>query len=237
MPIRAITFDFWYTLFEDDGGDIRRRMRSQALAHVAQVPYDTADTVLEKIYAKFLEIHTAEQRTLTPNDAVRMAETHLETTFSQEDASQLVQTFGDAIVQYPPRPIKAALDAVRLAAQHCPIGLISDTGISPGASLEKILDQHAFTPHFTTLTFSDHLGVSKPQAAMFQHTAKVLGVSPNEILHLGDLEPTDIAGIQNLGGQGGLFTGSNPRYQDTTQADYIFPCWQDFIDQLPKLLP
>ena len=144
-------------------------------------------------------------------------------------------SIGAIILEYPPVPIEGAMEAVRAAAERGPVGLISDTGISPGASLERILDREGFLTYFQTCTFSDVVGMAKPMAPMFEITAEALGVAPEELLHIGDLEPTDILGVQRVGGRAALFAGVNPRYLNDTRAEDAFTAWSQFVELLPHL--
>lgn len=72
------------------------------------------------------------------------------------------------------------------------------------------------------------MGGAKPHADMFTRTAETLGVDPADILHLGDLEPTDIAGVHGVGGKGGLFIGVNDAYAGRTTAEHEFASWAEF---------
>ena len=157
-------------------------------------------------------------------------------TLDPETVSGLSHAFATAILAAPPVPIDGAMEAVQAAAARVPIAVISDTGISPASSLRTLLDRNGFTPYFKALTFSDEVGVSKPQAPMFHTTAKALGVPASEFLHIGDLEPTDIAGVQAQGGQAALFTAVNPRFKATTKAEYILDSWAQFVEMLPDIL-
>lgn len=234
--IRAITFDFWGTLFRDADSDRRQQLRIRAFAHATGQEELRIAEALQATAEEFARCHIEEKRTLTPEDAVRITGQILKIRIEAETAAFLAKQAATAILQFPPLPIQGALDAVCAAAKYLPIGLISDTGISPGSSLRQIMDRHGFSPHFTTMTFSDELGVAKPQSPMFEHTADALGVAPSELLHLGDLEPTDIAGIHGVGGIGGLFAGVNDRFLAATQADYTFTDWTQFTERLPDLL-
>lgn len=237
MTIRAITFDFWGTLFQDTGSTPRKAIRREALARVARVPEQDAGEALEASYADFLRIHIEEQRTRTPREAVDFVCERLGVTLGEPDSNVLTSVFAEAILDYPPTPIEGALSAVRAAAERTPVGIISDTGISPASSLRVLLDREGFTPHLGALTFSDEVGVAKPQAPMFERTAAALGVAPRELLHIGDLEPTDIAGVRAMGGAGALFVAVNRRFESVTQAEYVFRSWQEFIDRLPGIVP
>ncbi|MEX2016687.1 MAG: HAD family hydrolase, partial [Candidatus Hydrogenedentales bacterium] len=135
----------------------------------------------------------------------------------------------------PPDPIAGALDAVRAAAERGPVALISDSGISPGSSLLKLLERNGFTDYLQVCVFSDEVGVAKPQAAMFHCAASGMRVDLDSILHIGDLEPTDIAGALNCGARAALFGGDNERYVGKTKAHHTFTEWRTFCEKLPDL--
>lgn len=236
MTIRAVTFDFWMTLFEETNRAERHQVRVDGFCAATGADPKATDEALQAAHAEFFRTHVSEQRTLAPGDAVQMVCDALDLRLEPPLFDEMATLFGTAIFAYPPTPIAGALEAVQATAAQVPIGLISDSGMSPGTSLRRLLDAHGFTPYFTTLTFSDEVGVAKPQAEMFTRTASVLGVAPNELLHLGDLDPTDIVGVQALGGTGALFTGANDRFKDQTTAAHIFGHWPAYIEALPTLL-
>lgn len=236
MPIRAITFDFWQTLFRDVDGEKRFTLREDALVDATGTGRRAARAALKAMHKEFFRMHIQEQRNLTPADGVRLVCAHLACELSHWDATALAKVFAEAVLAFPPQPVEGAIEAVRAAAARRPIGLISDVGLSPGDCLRQLLDQHGFTPHFGVLTFSHEVGVSKPQSKMFEVTAAALKVRPGQMLHIGDLEPTDIAGIHMQGGVGGLFVGVNDRYRDATAAEYIFPDWATFTEALDVIL-
>ncbi len=236
MTIRAITFDFWGTLFRDAQGEERHQVRVNALIKATGVVEKDADNALRDTMSYFLQQHILTQHTLTPVDAVEITCKALDVAVDRETADSLARIFADVILDFPPVPIEDALEAVREAAACVPIAIISDTGFSPGRNLRILMDREGFKPYFTATTFSDEMGVAKPQLPMFEETARQLGVAPHELLHIGDLEPTDIVGAHQAGGKGGLFTAVNDHFAKNTSADYIFPCWRDFIEMLPELV-
>ena len=145
MTIRAVTFDFWGTLFRDRDSDLRQNLRIERLAHDAGVSQEAARALLDDAIREFARCHIEEQRTLDSRDAVRMAEKAFGTAFAPEKAAALAHYFSTVILAYPPAPIEDALEAVRSAAARVPVGLISDTGISPGDSLRVVLNRYGFS--------------------------------------------------------------------------------------------
>jgi len=236
VAIRAITFDFWATLFGDANGEGRKRIRGEALAAAAGVPLEAAYEALAVAFKECGRVHRAEQRTLGPRDAVHIATQYLGVQLGPEEAEAVAEVFATAILEHGPVPVEGALEAVRTAAALRPVGLISDTGVSPGVSLRALLARYGFLEHFQVMVFSDEVGVAKPQAAMFHAAARGLGVRPRELLHLGDLEFSDVSGAHGVGAQAGLFTEVNDQFRDATCADHVFGTWPEFCEALPRLV-
>jgi len=237
MSIRAITFDFWGTLFRDANLEDRHIGRVDALVALASVTPEQADAALQVVYQEFARVHIDEQRTLDHHDGARLSLAELGITLSPEEIAELARRFAEAILIHPAYPIDGALEAVRAAAARVPVGVICDSGISPGSALTDLLERNGFAAHFRVLTFSDEVGVSKPRPIMFEQTAKALGVAPSEILHIGDLEPTDIVGIHGVGGTGALIAATNPKYYESTKARFRMKTWAEFAAVLDEIIP
>ena len=76
-----------------------------------------------------------------------------------------------------------------------------------------------------------------PRASrMPRHAANGLNVDHTELLHIGDLEPTDVRGALNVGASAALFGGDNKRYIEKSKANYVFTSWTQFIEQLPSIV-
>ncbi len=236
MPVCAITFDFWCTLFQDVSGRNRQELRADAFVRATGASRKVVLHVMDQVAAEFFRHHVEEQRTLTPLDAVRMTARQIGTRLSSGQEQTLAQEFGTAILEDPPVPVDGALDAVRAAAARVPVAVISDSGLSPGSSLSKLLANHGFLEYLDVLVFSDEVGVAKPQRPMFDTAAERLNVDVADLLHIGDLEVTDVAGAKGVGAQAALFAGVNASNLDDTQADHTFTCWPDFVSALPQLL-
>ena len=236
MTLRAITFDFWNTLFQNDGIEGRKAYRAQALSAATGVSQAQAEAAMDDVYAEFMRCHIHEQRTLGPTDGARLALQALAAPLSQDAVDTLADAFAAAIQHFPPALVDGAAAAVARAAALCPVGLVCDSGISPGRALRPILESHGLAGHFRVLSFSDEVGVAKPQAPIFTHAAAGLGVPAHALLHLGDLEATDIVGIHGVGGHGVLFAGVNARYRAGTTARDVLDDWRGFDALLDRLV-
>jgi len=236
MPIRAVTFDFWCTLFRDANGAPRQQIRIDALQQATGASQEAVTEALRKVWIEFTRSHIEEQRTLYPIDAVHQAENLLNVSLDHDVEEKLAEVFATAILAHSPVPIDDALEAVQTTAQRCPVGIISDSGVSPGSSLRQLLERNGFSDVLTTMVFSDEVGVAKPQALMYETAARDLGVKTEELLHIGDLELTDITGAKAVGAKAALFAEINAGYAGNTQADYTFMKWREYIDALPEIL-
>jgi putative hydrolase of the HAD superfamily len=235
--IRAITFDFWRTLFyAHTGNKERKALRARTISALTGLSPEQIAPALKHVANEFLRVHITEQRTPQPEEALPLLAAQLGRTISADAAAPIVAAITDAFLAHPPAPIPGALEAVRAAAARVPVGIISDTGMTPGSRIRTLFEREGFAPHLRSFSFSDEVGVAKPQAAMFLHAAAGLGVEPEELLHIGDLEPTDVAGAINVGAFPALFAGDNARYVEGSRARRVFASWQEFMDALPELL-
>lgn len=237
MSIRAITFDWWNTLFRDAHNPPRQTLRIDVFVHYTGADPEIVAAVLKTVWAEFERSHRQDQRTLYAMDAVHMTADALQIQLQPEQAQKIAEGFATAVVQQPPVPIEGAREAVLTARKQFPVGIISDTGVSPGTSLRTIMDKHDFTNLFDAMTFSDEIGgMAKPRPLPFERTAQLLGVKPHELLHIGDLPYTDVAGAKGVNAKAGLFTGVTACPTDGfPPSDYTFASWQEFIDLLPEL--
>ncbi|MDQ1569191.1 MAG: putative hydrolase of the superfamily, partial [Actinomycetota bacterium] len=94
--------------------------------------------------------------------------------------------------------VDVALAALKEAGIR--IGIICDVGMTPSTILREHLEKHGLLEWFDHWSFSDEVGVYKPDRRIFDHALAGLGgVEPAATAHIGDLRRTDVAGAQALG--------------------------------------
>ncbi len=215
--IRAVTFDFWQTLADDtaEGIAAQRRLRLDALhaalvesglrldAAAVEAGYERSQALLE---SRFWDLHRdpgfAEQVGLvldcvTPGAATRVVGATLEA---------LLRGYAEPVLARPPALCPGAAEAVQgLAARGIALGIVSNTGRTPGHVLRRYLDGHDLLRYFTAaaVSFSDEVGVRKPDAEIFRRTLAKLGPAaeraPGETAHVGDNPVADVEGARALG--------------------------------------
>jgi putative hydrolase of the HAD superfamily len=68
--------------------------------------------------------------------------------------------------------------------------------------LPKLLRELSLSPHFDHQFISSFVGHVKPEAAFFNHALKMMGLEPNEVLHVGDDPVEDVTGAMGVGIKG-----------------------------------
>jgi putative hydrolase of the HAD superfamily len=109
------------------------------------------------------------------------------------------------------------------------IGLICNTGRTPGKILREVLKRKEILQFFEILTFSDEQRVRKPNPKIFLYTLEKLQSIPATSLHLGDELKSDILGAKRCGMTAAWLM---PK-QDGCQTNFLPEEKPDFI--LPHL--
>jgi putative hydrolase of the HAD superfamily len=87
----------------------------------------------------------------------------------------------------------------RVKELGCRIGLISNTGRTPGYILRTVLERFGILTFFDALTFSDELRVRKPNPKIFLHNLEQMKVRPSGVMHVGDDLRCDVGGAKGVG--------------------------------------
>jgi len=239
LAIKAISFDFWNTLFTEQPGGFalyqqsRRRLLREAVGRAG----DFTDEQLDHACLLEAELHyqvwREEHRTIPTAERVGKILTHIEVCLPDDVLASLVSAYEEGILERPPLLIPGVRASIQELARDYRLGIISDVGFSPGRVLKEVLRREELLEAFDSLVFSDEAGRSKPHRTVFERTARVLASDPREIVHIGDLEYTDIVGAKTAGYHAIRFTGMTPIKEDeTTVADYVTA---DFTE-VPRLI-
>ena len=98
----------------------------------------------------------------------------------------------------------------------CTMSLLSNTGFIKGATLKKILVELKMDQYFDFQLYSDEVGMSKPNPALFnlmlQHIKQVnpeKDITLNNIIHIGDNPKADVGGANTAGIKSLLINSNN----------------------------
>ena len=120
----------------------------------------------------------------------------------------LMSQYFALFAQYPPLLIEKDINSVlEKARKKHTIHLISNTLMLKGVVLKDVLNKKydGLFDHFDALTFSDEVGVAKPDAAIYAIAYTFMNNVPKEtVLHIGDNRRTDFDGARDFGFQAAL---------------------------------
>lgn len=91
----------------------------------------------------------------------------------------------------------------QIVEQEKTISILSNTAFIKGVTLRKVLEHYGLNPYFSFQIFSDEVGFSKPNQAIFQlvynEIEKTRSLNKKEVLHIGDNKIADYNGALNFG--------------------------------------
>jgi putative hydrolase of the HAD superfamily len=208
--LKAVTFDLWQTLILDTPEGLRqaragrvRGLQDVLASHGIAVDmaavdraYGAVDVTLQKVWAT--------QRDVGSRGQVRMLLESLGVDGAVSAEGELMDALDAAyclpILSALPVPNDGALDLLReLHSCRLSLGLVCNTGRTPGKMLRLVLDRLGLAPYLSVLSFSDEVGLRKPRPEIFHRTLSALAVRPVEAAHVGDDVRTDVAGARGVG--------------------------------------
>jgi HAD superfamily hydrolase (TIGR01549 family) len=154
----------------------------------------------------------------------RMAAYCLEARGIDDDESirNLTKEFEEASIEAGVAPVEHARETLAaLSAANIRLGLVCDTGFTPGRVVRQLLDEAGLCDHLDVLCFSDEIGVPKPGNEIFAKALAELGARPPEAIHVGDLKRTDIAGAHDMGMHAVRFKGVHDDESDFVEAEIV----------------
>jgi len=118
-------------------------------------------------------------------------------TLSRRDEVEAgVRDYGEAFVARMPVDERAGPLLARLHGQYR-LAILSNWPLA--WAIDAIAERAGWTPYLDVVVVSERVGWVKPHPAIFAATTAALGVSPGELLHVGDDWAADIVGAKRAG--------------------------------------
>ncbi len=208
--IDTITFDLWNTLLSNSPQD-NVRYGEKRVEEISRIFYQNGAKIkfshlvdayhrgfekCKQTWRKNRDLSTEEQlRTvLDLMDDKKLKD------IGEDLMDQLVEAFVSPILKDPPDLIDHADEVLKqLKREPYKIGLICNTGRTPGRTIRKLLKQLRIIDYFDVTTFSNEIKIRKPDPRIFLYTLRQLKSQPQSSLHVGDLVDVDILGAKNVG--------------------------------------
>ena len=208
--ITAVTFDLWQTLLLDERelGEARALVRLEGaqsalaktgagfgLEHIREA-YMSCFQQCRDVRDGGLDVDFREQVSIFINHIEPGLADRLESGVMDEIAG----FYADSFLVHPPPAHADAVQVLRgVKDMGLKIGLISNTGMTPGFTFRAYMKERGMLSYFDTLTFSDEVKVAKPSGEIFMMTLRALGAAPDQTIHVGDHVMNDVVGAKRCG--------------------------------------
>ena len=112
----------------------------------------------------------------------------------------IAHIYADSFLTHPPPAHVDAIDVLQgVKDLGFRMGLISNTGMTPGFTFRQYMDERGLLEYFHTLVFSDEVQLAKPSKGIFMMTLDALGATPEQTIHVGDHVLNDVVGPKRCG--------------------------------------
>ncbi len=236
--INTVTFDLWNTLIytsPQDNLKYKNKRIDGFHSVLKQVGKNVSREEIGKAYDKSFEIYKPirdRNEDISTREQVQIILQCLGNPefqdLTEDVLGELEEVLASAIFSELPDLIEGSEEILSyLDEKNYRIGLICNTGRTPGKVLKEVLKRRNIVQFFRVLTFSDELKIRKPNPEIFLHTLKSLNVSPSTSLHIGDELESDILGAKRCGMQAGWISPDRnklqPDFQSEIKPDFILP--------------
>lgn len=233
--IKAVTFDCWNTLIEDDAG------RSDAMKAYFFMVFEQSGVPIDKERVEMFfedelvlfENHmVAHRKSLNARDRTETILNLAGIELPEEKVLEIAGFCSRTALEHLPPLISGVPETLEKLSQDYALGLICNTGWHSGMVVREILTSYDLVKYFAHLSFSDEIGVAKPHKQIFQVTLEKLGCGVEAAVHIGDSEPADVQGADQSCMRSILFIGASQKFAEDNTAEYVI----DNYSQLPALL-
>lgn len=204
--LRALTFDYWDTLYAGGALPERVALRRTAVgallgAYGRNMPDEQLRALYEESGREAERWWSEEHRGYRTDDRLRwiLQRAACEPREGCEHMSAAADAVDNALLMLPPAMLAGAWPALRSLARAFTLAVISDTGFASGRAQDRLLQKDAARDLFAATIYSMDVGHAKPRPEIFAAAVATLGIPPGEILHIGDNERTDVRGALAAG--------------------------------------
>ncbi|HYH51817.1 MAG TPA: HAD family hydrolase [Acidimicrobiia bacterium] len=241
----AVTFDFWNTLCREPPGGYLRGRRLEAMSQVlvdagvgsAGVVHSVLSAGYDAAWQNWNESWRA-NRQFTGVDAAHSICDALERSLS--DSPLIADLRAEICAAFARQGEGAELELVdgvtdtlaALSGRGVRLGIICDVGFTPSPALLARLERLGVVKYFDHWSFSDEVGVYKPDPRIFTHALDGLGSpDPARCVHVGDRKRTDVAGARAAGMRAVRITSA---YDDPDDGpdDIVISSYGEFLPAL-----
>ncbi|HYM61589.1 MAG TPA: HAD family hydrolase [Thermoanaerobaculia bacterium] len=211
--IKAIAFDLWETLITDTPELARRQerlrlgrmeaiLRRQGLVHGPDQIHNAYRSLWQRCQELYwsIDLDVPCRRQIEHFLEVLEVEPAM---LGEATLAELEKAYAGAALEILPGVVPGAAEMLRiLAHRELRVGLVCNTGRTPGSVLREVLIHLGLASSIDVMVFSNEVGVCKPQTAIFDTVRLGLDVGAGEMVFVGDNLYADVHGAQRSGMRG-----------------------------------
>ena len=200
--LKAVAFDLWETLITDtkDASRAQERRRLEKMAAILGTSTAAIERPYRSVWLRCQELYWSRDEDIPCR---RQIEHFLEDAQIEADEATkaaLEHVYAMAAVESLPSIVDGADHVIAALKQRgYRIGLISNTGRTPGYALREILHRLGLAPFIDAMVFSNEHGACKPRRSIFEALRASLEVEYDEMMFVGDNLYVDVHGAKSCG--------------------------------------
>ena len=197
--------DFWGTLLFDHASSDNRYKRRR-MDDFEDILAETGLSVSRRVLDAAYEASATYLRRVWSDDRDVPVQNHVSAILAAADRdmprrirpsvmAELVEAYARPVLFAPPAVDPGARGALeQLAGRGYTLALVSNTMRTPGVTLRKLLEGFGLLAFFKHTTFSDEVGIRKPDPAIFMLSLRAVGGEAATAVHVGDDAVLDVQG-------------------------------------------
>ncbi|MFX1328227.1 MAG: HAD family hydrolase [Promethearchaeota archaeon] len=236
--IKTVTFDLWNTIFANRFySDIRLHYLNHFLKknEIVLSFNKVKDAFNSTFHISDLNLEKINYRHIYTHERISNLFQVLDIKYSESQIKEIEKDFEEVMLNAPP-PLKTGVkETLKELSPDFNIGLISNTGITPGRIIKKVFDIYDIQKYFQLTLFSDETGVYKPNPLMFETALKKLKCKPQNAIHIGDILETDIKGAKNCNMLTIWINDSSSSRSQNIEPDYEIQKIYDAVEIIKRI--
>jgi putative hydrolase of the HAD superfamily len=206
--LKAVAFDLWETLITDTPALSREQERNR-LTRMEQILVSSGYAALadriehahRALWHRCQDLYWSRDRDIPCRRQIEHFLEELELDISDEPTlGALEDAYAHAAVEALPEIVDGAGEVLsEIKARGLKVGLISNTGRTPGYALRRVLEELGLASMIDVMVFSNEHGLCKPETSIFEELRRGLEVEFREVVFVGDNLYVDVHGAQRCG--------------------------------------
>ena len=199
--IKAVVFDLWETLITNSHQATRAHasLRLERMARILSTTPAAIDEAYRYVWTRCQELYWSADKDISTRKQIEHFLEALDREVDERTMQALEHAYANVAVDVLPDRVAGADEVLQTLRGQYALGLISNTGRTPGSALRVILEKLNLIHYFDAMVFSNEHGECKPQISIFEAVRKALGVQFNEMVFVGDNLYVDVYGAQRCG--------------------------------------